>query len=54
MGFSIAIEEQAAVDIYWLVGAIIGSGLFIAFGGAPARRLVAVVARQGGRPQRRG
>jgi hypothetical protein len=31
------------VDSYWLVGAIVGSGLFIFLGGQPARRLLAVV-----------
>jgi hypothetical protein len=30
------------LDIYWLIGAIIGSGLFIFVGGPPARRLLEV------------
>jgi hypothetical protein len=31
------------MDIYFLVGAILGSGLFIALGREPAERLVRVV-----------
>jgi hypothetical protein len=36
-------EEYSVVDIYWLIGAVIGSGLFIFLGGQPARRLVTAV-----------
>ena len=31
------------MDLYFLVGAIVGSGLFIALGREPAQRLVQVV-----------
>jgi hypothetical protein len=31
------------IDSYWLVGAILGSGLFIFLGGQPTRRLIKVV-----------
>lgn len=34
------------MDIYWLIGAIIGSGVFIFAGRAPAQKLIAVAARR--------
>ena len=48
-------EECSVVDLYWLIGAMIGSGLFILLGGQPARRLVTAVrvrARAEGRGRR--
>jgi hypothetical protein len=40
------------VDLYWLIGAIVGSGLFIVLGGTPARRLASAVRRRDGRNRR--
>ena len=37
------------MDSYFLIGAILGSGLFLAFGRGPARRLVALVKAKAGR-----
>jgi hypothetical protein len=37
--------EIGAVDSYWLVGAFIGSGLFIFLGGPLARRLLQTMRR---------
>jgi hypothetical protein len=37
------------VDLNFLIGAIIGSGLFITFGHAPAKRLLALVRERAGR-----
>ena len=48
-------EECSVVDLYWLIGAMIGSGPFILLGGQPARRLVTAVrvrARAEGRGRR--
>jgi hypothetical protein len=42
------------VDLYWLIGAIIGSGLFIFAGGPPARRLANVIRRRTDGRTRRG
>jgi hypothetical protein len=38
--------EQSVVDLYWLIGAIVGSGLFIFLGGPPARRFANAVRRR--------
>jgi hypothetical protein len=49
MGRGVAGErmERSVVDVYWLIGAIVGSGLFIFLGGPPARRLAQAVRRRG-------
>lgn len=41
--------ERKDVDSYFLVGAVIGSGLFIFFGGQPARRLLRAIRERSGR-----
>jgi hypothetical protein len=38
--------EQSVVDLYWLIGAMVGSGLFIFLGGPPARRFAQAVRRR--------
>jgi hypothetical protein len=38
--------EQSVVDLYWLIGAMVGSGLFIFLGGPPARRFANAVRRR--------
>ncbi len=37
------------MDLNFLIGAIIGSGLFIMFGHAPAKRLLAMVRERAGK-----
>jgi hypothetical protein len=37
------------MDAYWLIGAILGSGLFIFAGGPPARRLVRLIRQRVGK-----
>jgi len=39
-------KERGGVDLYWAIGAMIGSALFILAGGPPARLLAAAVRRQ--------
>ncbi|QUD89417.1 hypothetical protein [Phenylobacterium montanum] len=41
------------MDIYWLIGAIIGSGVFIFAGREPALKLIAVVNRRQANGRRR-
>jgi hypothetical protein len=38
--------REAQLDPYFLAGAIVGSGLYVFFGRAPARRLLEVVRRR--------
>jgi len=45
----LARDAETDVDLNFLIGAIIGSGVFIMFGHGPAKRLLAYVRERGAR-----